>query len=149
MDQPPAVEEGPKRRPPASDEEWRRLRLRRKCKTLARSLEAVHASRPDVQHFGFRGLSNLPAYSEHEHEGLVHAMMHGRGRSLTILTATSQVFKKPDLGQRLFDIKRAAKEREQRVIPATLRGLVNELRRLCEGRSPALPVSVGSRPLRR
>jgi len=110
--------------------ECRALRLRNERNTLARRLESVLATRPDIHLFRFQGLDRLAAYAALEPEGVVHATVVTRsGRCLTILAATTRVMRKPSLRSRLFALRRLAEADGRRVLIVTSRGLLNEMGR--------------------
>ncbi|MCE4226680.1 hypothetical protein HCU64_23335 [Methylobacterium sp. C25] len=130
-----------------SDAECRARRLARERAALAERFEHFLVEIPDAVTFDFTDLRHLAGYRVLEPEGLIHAGVWRVTGRITILVATSRVFRRPDLRTRLFALRDLAERELKRVVVATPRGLLNETARLRARREAGLVVAPAALPL--
>jgi hypothetical protein len=114
----------------------RRIRLAGERIRLARDLEMVARSRPDVLSVVPKGLEDILSYRQLADAGLAHATLRRASGPLIVLAATSRVWRRPDLRRRLLAVKRDAQRIGRRVVLVTKRGLRRSAKR-CRGRGAA------------
>ncbi len=117
----------------------RRLALEREV--LGRLLYDFLLQIPNTICFDFHDLHHLNDYKKLEPEGLVHAGIIGTNSRFTIIAGTSRIFKKPELRERLFALRRRAQLDYQKVVIATPKGLSNKTIRLRQRRGSDLVVA--------
>ncbi|WP_158684208.1 hypothetical protein [Methylobacterium sp. 285MFTsu5.1] len=105
----------------------RRIRFANERITMARSLEIVATSRPDVVSVVPRGLEDIPSYVRLADDGLAHATLRRVGGTVIVLAATNRVWRKPKLRKRLLSVKRDARRIGRRVLLVTKRGLARQI----------------------
>lgn len=108
---------------PIHDSLCRRIRITEERIRLARDLEIVGRSRPDVISVVPRGLEDLPSYRRLAEDGLAHATMRHAGGGVIVLAAAGRVWRRPKLKRRLLGVKLDARRIGRRVVLVTRRGL--------------------------
>lgn len=106
-----------------NDSLCRRIRLAGERIRLARDLEIVARSRPDVLSVVPTGLEDIPSYRYLAEDGLAHATLRRASGPLIVLAATNRIWRRPDLRRRLLAIKRDARRIGRRVVLVTRSGL--------------------------
>lgn len=108
---------------PIHDSLCRRIRITEERIKLARDLEIVGRSRPDVISVTPRGLEDLPSYRRLAEDGLAHATMRHAGGGVIVLAAAGRIWRRPKLKRRLLGVKCDARRIGRRVVLVTRRGL--------------------------
>jgi len=108
---------------PIHDSLCRRIRITEERIRLARDLEIVGRSRPDVLSVTPRGLEDLPSYRRLAEDGLAHATMRHAGGGVIVLAAAGRIWRRPKLKRRLLSVKLDARRIGRRVVLVTRRGL--------------------------
>ena len=108
---------------PIHDSLCRRIRITEERLRLARDLEIVGRSRPDVISVILRGLEDLPSYRRLAEDGLAHATMRYAGGGVIVLAAAGRIWRRPKLKRRLLGVKLDARRIGRRVVLVTGRGL--------------------------
>ncbi len=98
---------------PIHDSLCRRIRITEERLRLARDLEIVGRSRPDVISVIPRGLEDLPSYRRLAEDGLAHATMRYAGGGVIVLAAAGRIWRRPKLKRRLLCEARRETHRPQ------------------------------------
>ncbi|WP_331327472.1 hypothetical protein [Methylobacterium fujisawaense] len=107
----------------------RRIRFANERIAMARGLEIIARSRPDVLSVVPKGLEDIPSYVHLADDGLAHATLRRVGGTVIVLAATNRVWRKPELRKRLLSVKRDARRIGRRVLLVTKRGLARQTER--------------------
>lgn len=101
----------------------RQIRISSERIRLSRDLEIAMRSRSDVRYAIPRGLEDLISYRRLAEEGLAHATVGYKDRSVVVLVALRRIWRRPALKRRLITVKRDAARIGRRVVIVTKRGL--------------------------